>query len=404
MTARTLTKRFVETVNCDPAGRLVFSDALLPGFELRVNRNGSKAFSFRCRLRGKQVRASWPWPQYELAQAREAARQFRQDADLGQDPRADQKVLPKVVNDLADRYRDEYLRPKVRRWQAALGEIDNHIRPTIGTEPLATLSRAHVREVIKAAGPAGPVAANRALMRLRAMLRWGLGEDLVETDVSLGVKRPTNEAPRERILSDGEIREIWKATEKLGYPACDLIRALILTGQRRDDVREMSWNEVNLGEGRWTIPTDRYKGRRPHLVPLVPAMVDLLGGLPFQDRGAFVFSAAGGETAYSNLVKPKRNIDRRIRQHRAEQGYDREMEAWTLHDIRRTVRTGMSRLGVSPDVAERVIGHQVGGRLTQTYDRHEFEVEKRDALERWADHVAGVLAGNVVRLDRRGTR
>ena len=122
---------------------------------------------------------------------------------------------------------------------------------------------------------------------------------------------------------------------------------------------------------------------------LTAAMVALLEDLPF--KAGYVFSASGGEKPYANVVKPKRTLDRRS-----------DVTSWTLHDLRRTLRTGLSRLGIRPDISERVIGHSVGGRLGQTYDTHEFRAEKLAALTAWGAHVNDVVEGrrkeNVVPL------
>ncbi len=166
---------------------------------------------------------------------------------------------------------------------------------------------------------------------------------------------------------------------------------LILTGQRRDDVRLMHWAEIDLDRADWTIPAERYKGDRAHLVPLTEAMVAMLEEMSFRDRSGYVFSPTAGAKAYGNVVKPKRAIDKAS-----------GVTGWTIHDLRRTLRTGLSRLGIRPDISERVIGHAVGGTLGQTYDTHEYRAEKSAALEAWGAHVMAAVTGqgneNVVTL------
>jgi integrase len=162
----------------------------------------------------------------------------------------------------------------------------------------------------------------------------------------------------------------------------------MLTGQRRDDVRLMHWDEINLPERTWIIPANRYKARRPHLVPLTEQAAAILEVMPFREAGGYVFSTDGGGRPYSNVQKPKAAIDKASK-----------VTGWTLHDVRRTVRTGLSRLGVRPDIAERVIGHAVGGRLGQTYDVYEYVDEKRRALEAWAAHLARVVEGREAAAD-----
>ena len=137
----------------------------------------------------------------------------------------------------------------------------------------------------------------------------------------------------------------------------------------------------------WVIPADRYKSRRPQLVPLPDAMIDIIERLHYKKNGRFALSLNGGEKPYSNVTKPKSTVDKAA-----------EVTGWTWHDLRRTCRTGLSRLGIREDIAERVIGHSVGGRLGATYNFYEFAGEKRQALEAWATHVQGLQSEKVVQL------
>lgn len=392
--ASVLTVRFVDTVAPPEKGRAVYADAALPGFVLRVNAGGSKSFSLRYRYRGEQQRLTWAYPAHGLAEAREAARKALQALARGDDPSAARRQasasvsLPTTISDLCDRYRDEHLKKNVRSWENNASEVEKHIRPALGAYPLAGLARAHVREMVKGIEAKGfPVAANRALVRIRAMLNWAMAEDLVEVNVAAGIKKPTKEAPRDRVLTDDELRAIWAASGDLAYPAQQFARLLMLTGQRRDDVRCMSWGEIDLDGALWIIPAARHKGKRPHLVPLAPAVLAILREMPFREAGGYVLSPTGGEKPYGNVIKPKAALDK-----------GSGVTGWTLHDIRRTMRTGLSMLGINRDVAERVIGHAVGGRLGQTYDLWEFRQEKARALEAWERHLTGQPAENVEEL------
>ncbi len=175
------------------------------------------------------------------------------------------------------------------------------------------------------------------------------------------------------------------ATDTLNYPTREFARLLLLSGQRRDDVRLMHWDEIDLDNRSWTIPAERYKSRRPHLVPLSAAMVTILDNLPFKGAGGYVLSRDRGANPCGNVARPKAALDAAA-----------QVTGWTWHDLRRTCRTGLSRLGIRRDIAEKVIGHSVGGRLGQTYDLYEFVEEKRQALEAWAQHVQGLASENVV--------
>ena len=399
--AKSLTAKTVEKMRLNPERRREIPDGLLPGLYLVVQPGGVKSWAVRFRANGKTAKVTLGrFPAIELAKARELARDQLEAVAKGRDPAAEKRAakgtgqaiaLPTSVGALCDLYIERHLKRNVRRWENAKGEIDNHIRPRVGHLALAALTRAHVREMVREIGETYPVAANRALGRLRAVLNWAVAEDLVEANVAAGIKRPTREVPVDRILSDAELRAIWDASDGLKYPAREFARLLILSGQRRDDVRLMHWDEMDLENRAWVIPAERYKSRRSHLVPLSDAMVEILEGLPFKDKGGYVLSLDGGGRAYSNVQKPKAMLDKAAL-----------VTSWTWHDLRRTARTGLSRLGIREDIAARVIGHAVGGRLGATYNLYEFAEEKRAALKAWAQHVQGLAAGNVVPIRTTG--
>ena len=395
---RILKSKTINAIKPDPERRMEIPDGLVSGLYLVVQMSGKKSWALRYRYRGQPAKLTLGrYPAISLADARTKARAGLEKLDLGIDPRVGMRAakaatvnLPGTVGALCDRYVEQYLKKKVRRWEAAKGEIENHIKPHVGALPLDEIERGHVREMLAAIEAKYPVAANRALQRLRAVFNWAVEHDLATTNPTLGIKRPTKERPVSRVLSDGELAAVWKACVGLGYPAQQYVRFLILTGQRRDDVRLMHWSEIDLDLDRagWTIPAERYKGARAHLVPLTGTMIEMLEEMPFRDRVGYVFSASGGEKPYSNVVKLKRVIDTAS-----------EVTGWTLHDLRRTLRTGLSRLGVRPDISERVIGHAVGGTLGQTYDTHGYRAEKLAALEAWDKHtVEGRNTENVVTL------
>ncbi|WP_420564160.1 tyrosine-type recombinase/integrase [Thalassobaculum sp.] len=374
------------------------------GLYLVVQPSGAKSWAARYRnAAGKPVKLTlgkYHEEAFPLSLARQRLRETLDAVDRGIDPAAakraakaaaDLVTLPTTMGDLADVYVKRYLKKRVRRWEAAQGEIDNHIRPRLGSVSLVDLSRAHGRQMVQEIAETYPVAANRALARLNAILNWAVGEDLIEANPMVGIKRASAEAPRERVLSDAELREVWQASDTLGYPAGEIVKMLILTGQRRDEVRSAPWSEFNLEERTWIIPTARFKGGRPHMVPLSDAVLERLASMPFKDRAEHVFIGRIKGKPFHNLEKPKAALDKAIAEARGEDS--EAMQPWTLHDLRRTCRTGMSRLGIARDVAERVIGHAVGGKLGATYDVYEYRDEKARALSAWGDHVLAVVEG-----------
>lgn len=378
---KVLTSRFIETVKAPASGRAQFADAALPAFMFRITADGKRSFSLRYRFAGKHRRLTWAYPACSLSEAREEAQKALRAIERGDVPEERKEALataPQTFGDLCTKYVEEYLKPSVRRWKAAEGEIKNHLRPALGPKRLENVDRAAVRQMIDDIAKKHPVAANRALARTRAIFNWAIERDLWAFDPTAKMKKPAKEKPVSRILSDDELVAIWKGCDALDFPARQYVRFLILCGQRRDDVRCMMRDEV---DGKtWIIPAERYKGDRQHLVPLTDGMLSLLAESDVKD--GFVFSLTEGKKPYGNLVKPKRALDRASK-----------VTEWTLHDIRRTVRTGLSKLGIRPDIAERVIGHSVGGRLGETYDLYSYREEKLQALKAWEKYVSDLLAG-----------
>jgi integrase len=175
--------------------------------------------------------------------------------------------------------------------------------------------------------------------------------------------------PRERVLTDAELRVLWIGANELAYPGGPFIKMLILTGQRRGEVAGMLWSEIH--SGLWVIPAARMKMKSQHVVPLVPEVRALLDSLPRIND--FVFTNGRGPIGGFDYIRRRLPGD-----------------GWTLHDIRRTVRTGLSALRIASEVSERVIGHVPTG-LVRVYDRHDYLDEKREALQVWTAHLTRIV-------------
>jgi integrase len=221
--------------------------------------------------------------------------------------------------------------------------------------------------------------ANRTLAAIRKLFNWAMDERGIIDATPIGRKMARGkEVARDRVLEDDELRAIWNASDNLGYPFGPMLKLLLLTGQRRSEVANMQWSELDLDEGVWTIPGERSKNERPHAVPLSAAALEIINALP-RFQGPFVFSTTDGKRPVSGFSTFKRRAN----------SLSGAM-GWRLHDLRRTCRTGMAALGVPETVAERVLNHQQD-KLVRTYNRHEYLDEKRDALDRWACRVAEIV-------------
>ena len=211
------------------------------------------------------------------------------------------------------------------------------------------------------------------------MFNWALECDIVETSPCAGVRRPSAERARERVLDDDELRRVWHGAVALGFPWGSITQLLILTGQRRDEVAMMRWSEVDLGKRLWTLPSERVKNGKVHTVPLSDAAKAMLASIP--RAGDYVFaSPSGGHPSHSH---GKILLDKAVG----------DVAPWRFHDLRRTVASGLARLGVNLPVIEKILNHTSGSfaGVVGVYQRHDFAAEKRAALELWAQHVDGLV-------------
>jgi integrase len=241
---------------------------------------------------------------------------------------------------------------------------------------------------------AGPVQADRVRAYLRKALSWYAERDdefnLNAAFVRVGPRANPKERARTRVLSDDEIRIIWSALGEAGTFGA-LLKTLLLTAQRRDEVANMSWKEIGT-DGIWTIPAERYKTKRPNFVPFSAKALATIEAQPKIEECDYVFPSLV-KTPFTGFGKSKARLDKSIllkMQKRYQKGVEPPPN-WTLHDLRRTAKTLMARAGVRPDISERVLGHVIAG-VEGTYDRHSYAEEKRDALEKLAAMIEQILS------------
>jgi integrase len=328
----------------------------------------------------------------------------------GDGPKAE--TIGDLLDDFFVRYvtRDAALRSAANIKAA----IEKQIKPAIGAVGVYELKRFDViRMLDNIADTSGPVQADRVLSYVSKAFNWrAIRDENFNSPIVRGMARTKpKERARDRILSDEELRDVWRALDLADVPACfpALVKVILLTATRRGEAAGMRWGEIagDVGDV-WTIPAARYKTKTDYVVPLSAAARALIGDRFIRARpaehasGSFVFSTNGG-VPLAGFSKPKGKLDRAIAELRAKQGRG-PMPAWTWHDLRRTARSLLSRAGVNADIAERCLGHTIGG-VRGIYDRHTFLDEKRQAFEALAELIARILnpAPNVTRIKQRNT-
>ena len=245
---------------------------------------------------------------------------------------------------------------------------------------------------------------------LMTLFRWLTRKRRVPVNVAVALDKPAPIRPRDRVLSDAELRWFWQACDQMGQPFGALLKLLLLTGARRDEVAGMRWDELSDDLSTWSLPASRTKNSRSHLVPLPPLCRQLIAGMAKIAGTTHVFTTTG-VTSVSGFTRVKQRIDRLMlaaaRQEAVERGQDAEQVAiapWRIHDLRRSCATGMAEhCRIAPHVIEAALNHASGVQsgVAGTYNRSLLLSERAMALESWANYLTGLMAGNVVPLRAR---
>jgi integrase len=385
------------------AGAMLQGSRAPRGFGVRVTASGAKAFVMNFRIRGREHRYTiGTYPDWSALRAVREARELRQRIDRGENPLEDRTPVPltDTVTAVLDDFLRRYVRNKERPLRSAdhiAGAFERLVKPSIGKIGIYDLRRSHIAGMLdKIEDEKGPVMADRTRAYFRKALVWYAERDdqfnFTAVFVRAEPRANAKDRARTRILTDEEIRIIWPVLNDAGTFGA-LVKTLLLTAQRRDEVAHMTRAEIGP-DGIWVIPAERYKTKRPNFVPLSRAALEIIGAQPDRRGCEYVFPSSKG-TAYSGFGKSKANLDKAVllvRQQRTKCGASLPLPNWTLHDLRRTAKTLMVRAGVRPDISERVLGHAIRG-VEGTYDRHSYAEEKRDALERLATFIYGLVEG-----------
>jgi integrase len=404
-----LSHRRVEAATAPPGRRVRLSDWPASPVLLVVSGGSShKAWTCRPRVGGRSCTLTLGrYPAVTLQAARERARAVERAIAGGVTDRAALRALARgadparpaarpvdTVAAVAEAFIARHLHAR-NRSPAYVASVEqrfaNHVLPALGERDIRTVTRREIVELLdQVHDGSGPAAANLALAALRALFRWARQRDLVESVPVEGVLKPGAEVRRERVLEDAELALLLRAARRLGYPAGAFLQFLVLTGLRRSEAAGLRWDEVDLGNNTIPIGPERMKGRKAHLVPMAPAVLTLLQHCPRQGR--FVFSVSGTH-AISDFDAYKRGADALISEIAGA-----PLAPWWLHDLRRSCATGMARIGVARFIVARVLAHS-DREITGIYDRHSYLAEKRQALERWAEHVTGLLRPTPVEVE-----
>jgi len=447
---RKLTVRGINALKpAEPGERKVIWDTEVANFGIRVTDKGKISFIVMRRVDGKLLRrvvaehrVGAEYTEGLLSKARADAREVLDEMRRGVDPkqkralahaealavqeRADKAQVERRANSFASVAEDFIKRHvlakdkgklKLKSGNEVAAAIRRELIPAWRDRPISEISRRDVVKLLeKVVDEDRPYIAHHLLAYLSKLFNWAIVRDVYGLNASPVTRGMAKEIigakkPRQRVLSDAELREIWRATEETPYPFGPFVRMLLVTGQRLREVANATWAEFDLDRALWTIPPERMKGDAAHEVPLSPLALEILRSFPKDDNrprnpSAYVFSTMAGKAPISGFSKAKILLDRLLAERRAKAAAAAGDEpavllGWVFHDARRTVRTNLSSLPVPDIVAELVIAHAKPG-LHKVYDQHAYREEKKRALDLWAAKLLSIVEpdtnNNIVNL------
>jgi len=361
----------------------------ITGFGLRLREGGSRTWIYQYRIGSKQRRmvlgsaASVP-----LRLARENAGKLEAKVKLGGDPAMDREAARREADNTFGPLVEQYLEDRKSEWRPrSEAEIRRHLTKhakPLHKMPISAIGQRNIAGLLgELAKDAGNVTANRVRASLCAFFGWLIREGvrLPEGNVASYTNK-REEKSRERVLTNAELKTIWKGCLDDDYAA--VLKLLMLTGQRANEIAELRWDEVH--DEQIVLPAERTKNSRPHIVPLSESAKAILSNFSPGDR-KYVFGR--DDSGFQGWSKAKEKIDARI----AEAA--KPLAHWTVHDLRRTVATQMAELGVQPHIVEAVLNHVSGHKsgVAGIYNRATYDKEKREALNLWAEHLLAIIEG-----------
>jgi integrase len=384
-----LTEQGIRKLPVPAKGNKIHYDEPVRGLGLRITAGGAHAFVLNYRIHGRERRITiGPWPEWSATAAREQAKDLRRMIDRGEDPLAERQQLR--TDPTFGQLVEEYLRVEASK-QKGCKEYERLLRrdalPHWGPGRAAEIRRRDVIALIEERAQEAPIAANRLFELLRRVFNFAIRREILEVNPCLLVKKPGREHSKDRVLTRVEIKDLWEALDGPWFTSqtAGALKLLLATAQRPGEIVTMSWSDVDLDDGWWTIPAELAKNGLAHRVPLNAIARDILKALPRVSR--WIFPSPDDD----------RHIHRNALAMAMRRARQRERNPLTVlnfspHDLRRTAASQMASAGVERFVIGRLLNHAEPG-VTKVYDRHSYDEQKRQAADLWSRRLGAVLQG-----------
>lgn len=393
-----ITKRTLDALQASGVEGFLW-DQDLRGFGLRITSSGAASYVVQYRMGGREAKTrrytigghGSPWTPSTARD--EAARLLRLVAQ-GIDPVEADKQRRREAVDLAfSSYADRFTKScKSTGWKALVARIMKmHVKPVLRDKALPTITRIDIVAVLDRMPEAQAANRRNAFAVMRRLFRWAISRGDIPSSPMEGMETPPAVKPRERWLTDAELKRVWMQAANCHRCFGPIVRLLIATGQRREEITRLDWSELSREEREMRLSGDRTKNGEPTSVPLndlaISELDNVADGTQWPKRG-LVFRTSSG-AAFTAHASGKRTIDKLIANED-----DGPIPPWRLHDLRRTLATGFQRVGVRFEVTEAVLNHVSGSRagVAAIYQRHDWKPEKREALDAWNAHILRALS------------
>jgi len=350
---------------------------------VKVTPKGRKVFLVMYRLAGAGSRLRkytiGPYGRVTLPMARAQAQKIFAARLDGRDPAEEKKQSRRrLVVDGIDDLVETYIRERVSRIRTAK-KISNLLRRDVlsrwGTRSIHEIKKRDVIELMNEVSERGAHAGYRLLKTLKTFFRWCVGRAVIDFSPAEGIPTQWRDVSRDRVLADQELAAVISAARQMPRPFGGIVEFLALTGQRREEVSQLKWHEIDAATRTWCIPGSRTKNGKVHIVHLSEPAWAVIHD---QSRTSDYVFATSGARHFQSFGHAKRTLDELS-----------GVGGWRVHDLRRTIVSGMARLGIPPHIADKILNHQSGtiSGVAAVYQRHEFLVERKNALDRWGAHV-----------------